>query len=182
MKFHIVIERVFILACLGISQVTADEEHEHRHHESHEHGVAELNLAVDGSSVLIELESPAVNIVGFEHKPQNKAEQDQVEQAINQLKQAKALFLFTSDANCHLDAVEVETELQQDHEQHDHDHHESDVEHSEFSVNYTFSCDSIEKLEQVEVTLFQEFNGIESITGQLITTKSQGFNRINSGS
>ena len=35
----------------------------------HEHGVASLNLVVDGNLVSLELDSPAANLVGFEHTP-----------------------------------------------------------------------------------------------------------------
>lgn len=165
-----------MLACLGLTHVAAEEGHEHRHHDSHEHGVAELNLAVDGSSVLIELESPAANIVGFEHQPHDAAERDLVTKAIQRLQEAESLFVFTSNANCSVQFAEVETELEQQHEHNDHDHHENEKnsdDHSEFSSNYIFSCEAIDKLKQVEVKLFEEFSGLESIKAQLITPQNQ---------
>ena len=40
-----------------------------RQESSHIHGIVEMNLAVEGSQLYIELISPAANIVGFEHAP-----------------------------------------------------------------------------------------------------------------
>ena len=46
------------------------EEHkdEHEEHGSHEHGAAQLTIAVGDGELEIELETPAANVFGFEHK------------------------------------------------------------------------------------------------------------------
>ncbi len=45
----------------------AGEEFEQHH--AHEHGKVTLNVAVDAAALLVELDAPAVNVVGFEHSP-----------------------------------------------------------------------------------------------------------------
>ena len=50
---------------------------ETRHHDAHVHGIGKLNVAFDGNNLIIELTSPAVNIVGFEHQAQNQKEEEQ---------------------------------------------------------------------------------------------------------
>ena len=45
---------------------------EHHHHDAHVHGVAHLNVALEGNDLYIELTSPAANIVGFEHDPRTQ--------------------------------------------------------------------------------------------------------------
>jgi Protein of unknown function (DUF2796) len=57
-----------ILALFPAGIALADEA-EHREHGPHVHGVAQLNVALDGNVLWIELNSPAMNIVGFEHAP-----------------------------------------------------------------------------------------------------------------
>lgn len=183
MKLHAYSVPVCLSACLGLCQSLFAGEDEHRHHDSHVHGVAEMNLAVDASSILIELNSPAANIVGFEHKPRDEDEHKRVEQAIQRLQEADSLFNFTDDARCQLDNADVVTELEHghdDHEHHGHDHDKSEDAHSEFSARYHFSCESIDKLKQVEVKLFDEFDGLEEVKAQVITPDVQSLEELTS--
>ena len=60
---------------LGSSLVNAQET---RQMDAHEHGAVEMNLAVDGSIVFIEIHSPSINIVGFEHPPESSEDKEAV--------------------------------------------------------------------------------------------------------
>lgn len=126
------------LATAFLSLAWAEEAHEHRHHGTHEHGVAELRLAQEGGQVLLDLESPAVNIVGFEHAPANAADREALERAVQTLKDGERLFRFAAEAECRLTEVRVETPLlaqggaathevrpepeQGEEQEHDHEH------------------------------------------------------------
>ena len=46
--------------------------------DAHVHGEAELNIVIEGRELLMELESPSFNLVGFEHEPQSLNQQDLV--------------------------------------------------------------------------------------------------------
>ena len=46
-------------------------DHEKRQLGSHEHGVSTLQIALEGQYIQMELESPANDIIGFEHLPKN---------------------------------------------------------------------------------------------------------------
>ena len=61
------------------------DDKEHRQHDSHVHGIASMNLALEGDEVHIELDSPAANIVGFEHAPSSKADHAAVDKAVAML-------------------------------------------------------------------------------------------------
>ena len=70
----------FALLPLHAAQA-ANHEHSHAHaHEehasldAHEHGVASLNVALDGQTLEIQLQSPAMNLVGFEHEAKSEAD------------------------------------------------------------------------------------------------------------
>ena len=100
-------------------------EDEHREHGAHQHGHANLNLAWSGHEVEIELRSPAMNIVGFEHKVKSEADHQAVENAVATLKQPLALISPTASADCELEKVEVDSELLGEHEdEHGHDDHD----------------------------------------------------------
>jgi len=64
----------------GISAVaTANTE---RDLDSHEHGAAVLNVALDVGAVFMELETPWNNLVGFEHNPSTDEQKAQVAEAM----------------------------------------------------------------------------------------------------
>ena len=60
-----------------------DQNHK-KGHGAHKHGVSQLNVGVSGSKVEIELASPGVDIVGFEHKP-STAEQKKASRKRSQI-------------------------------------------------------------------------------------------------
>ena len=65
-----------IAALLLSSMLTAASHSEHNHSDKHPapaqqahlHGIAKLTLVLEGDALEISLESPAANIVGFEHQ------------------------------------------------------------------------------------------------------------------
>ncbi|MGF1786145.1 DUF2796 domain-containing protein [Photobacterium swingsii] len=56
-----------------------------------------------------------------------------------------------------------------EHAAHDHDSHD----HGEFSAQYTFNCDNIETLTNMQSDWFKHFTSTEKITIQAITNKGQ---------
>jgi len=151
--------------------------------DSHEHGHATLNVAVDGNSLAIEFESPAANIVGFEHKPENHEQEEAIEKAEAMLSQAGTMFGLPGAAGCTLAKVEVEAphddhhddhkdEKHDDHKDEKHDDHEGEV-HSEFHASWLFDCKSIDKLDSLEVKIFEQFPGTEEIDASVIGRSGQ---------
>ena len=75
---------------------------------AHVHGAAQLNIAALEGQVLIELLSPAANLVGFENKADNKKQRRQVLQASQLLNNGNDLFTF-NDAECQLTKFETKS-------------------------------------------------------------------------
>ena len=167
---------------------------ERRHHGAHEHGVANLNVAIEGNSVYIEFSSPAANIVGFEHHPRTHEQKDAVADAVNNLQKGDLLFLLSAKSESKLVKSSVETDIDKDADHHSesehahseeehHDHEEKHSEdhgdatehnrHSEFSAKYQFACQKPDRLSQIAVMLFRAFPGIEHIEVQLFTETKQ---------
>jgi hypothetical protein len=76
-----------LIASWGLADGAHQHEHpaEHRQHGAHVHGLAILNLALDGQQIRIELHSPAANIVGFEHAPASAVHHAALDQAVARL-------------------------------------------------------------------------------------------------
>ena len=168
----------------------AEDSHQHREHGAHEHGVGSLTLALDGKEMEIELESPAANLVGFEHTPKDDAQRAALERAVALLKDGERLFSFPKAAGCRLTAVSVSSSLlgHEPAEQADHEDHKAHAEaptaaadhaaehesHADLDADYRFECTHPEKIDQVEVGLFAAFPATERLKVQYVTARGQG--------
>ena len=120
----------FALATASItSPVAAQTE---RDLDSHEHGAAALNIAIENGSVFIELDTPWNNLVGFEHAPGNDEQHALVDEALTRLNAPEQLFSFVG-ADCAAQQTSLENNLgTADDEHHDDEHHDdkdSDEDH-----------------------------------------------------
>jgi len=174
--------------------------------ESHEHGHAELNVAIDSDVLFIEMDSPWNNLVGFEHKPNNDEQQSLVDNALAQLNDPTALFDFdgaectivdthvensqSDDTDAHHDEEHAEGEEHAEDEEHkddkhdddhddaEHDDHEDET-HSSVRVSYSFQCDNINELGAIDVKLFSIWSGFEELDAQLIGPSGQAAAELN---
>jgi hypothetical protein len=182
--------------------VIASEKHEHEHdhekrqHDAHVHGIAALNLALEGNEVHVELDSPAANIVGFEHAPSSEADHAALDKAVAILKDGDRLFRFNAEAHCRMEQSNVTSSLldeehgehegdhdhkkkeaqghdEHQHEAHGHEEHEGET-HSDIDVVYHFECDQPGKLAQLTVELFEAFSGMAELNVQYVVESKQG--------
>lgn len=170
----------------------ADEAHDaprHRQHASHVHGVAGLDLVVEGGEVHLGLDTPAANLVGFEHAPATEAERQALGQALALLQDGGRLFRFPPEAQCRLAQAVVHTPLvpqgEQGHDGHDEPGHQGEHEHqaggehsgevhADIAAEYRFTCARPELLTGLEVMLFEVFPGNKRLRVQTITRAGQG--------
>ncbi|ROL67109.1 zinc-binding protein [Pseudomonas chlororaphis] len=179
----------FALLPLAIAQAAETHDHEHEHGSlgAHEHGVARLNAALDGKNLELELESPAMNLVGFEHAASTDADKAKVAAARVQLEQPLALFSLPKGAGCVVAKQELESPLfgdKPDADDHDHDDdddhdedadgHEHHHEHSEIHAHYQFTCATPAALKNLDLgQVFKTFPATQKIQVQLIGPSGQ---------
>mgnify|MGYP001552526716 FL=1 len=97
---------------------------ETRQHGSHVHGIAEMNVVLDGKNLIIEMISPAANITGFEHAPKNEEQERAIHEAAELLKDGEKLLLLDKKAECQLHEAVVKSELLDEREKHGEHEHE----------------------------------------------------------
>ncbi|MDW6002826.1 zinc uptake protein ZrgA [Vibrio mangrovi] len=122
------IHNLAILAGL-ITAASAHAEENFRQHEAHVHGVVEMNIAQDANELLVEITSPGMDIVGFEHPPQTPQEHQALDQAMELLEQADNLITINTQAGCKLEHSDVHQTSHHHEDEHDHDaahHHDHD--------------------------------------------------------
>ena len=186
MKKHIVSTTTFAFAFFMLANVSYAEQIG-TSLDAHVHGLSQLNIAVEGEKVELEFSSPAMNLVGFEHKATSKKDVAAVKQAESILRQPEMLFSLT-EAQCKPVYTNVDIsgliEHDDDHDGHkghdehkDHDDHKAHDEHethSEIVANYSFECKDSSALSSIKVSLFESFAGIYKIQTMWVTASKQG--------
>ena len=160
-----------------ISVAAAEET---RQVDKHEHGVGELNIAIEGSSINLEFMIPGADIVGFEYKAKSVEDISLVNTALTKVDDFSNIFTIPNAANCNLVEAEIainqgddhddehdheeheehdEHEEHEEHEAHDeHDHEEHGEEtHNEFVAHYSFTCGNVKEIDRINFTYFTTF-------------------------
>ena len=169
----------FALLPLAVAHAHDDDhDHDHAHGTlgAHEHGVAKLNAVLDGNTLELELDSPAMNLVGFEHAANSDADKAKVAAVRQQLEQPLKLFGLPAAAGCKEDQQELESPLFGDAPKADDDgdDHEHSHQHSDIGAHYQLTCANPDKLTQVDLApLFKAFPATQKITVQLIGPNGQ---------
>ncbi|WP_217516505.1 zinc uptake protein ZrgA [Vibrio metschnikovii] len=181
------------LLALSISAVlsTAAFAHqEFRQHDAHVHGQVELNIAQDGTDLLIEITAPGADVVGFEHSPHNETQVQALNRALDILGQAESLFTLSSAAKCQLEETHVSHTLSGDKDNHDHSdhahhdhghdhkhdhhkHHDHKHQHGEFTAQYHYQCENVGALTQINTEWFALFPSTEKMLVNLLTERTQ---------
>ena len=146
----------------------------------HQHGVGQLNVAIQGDHVEIELETPGADIVGFEHPPRTAEQKKAVQDAATTLRNGSAIFVFPAAARCKLEKTKVESGLLEDnHETHEEKHHgekHKEEIHAEFHALYHFSCKN--PASYTDLQYFEAFPHAKALLARTITAKGQRKQRL----
>ena len=173
-----------VLVCLFVSFQTSAQV---RQKDSHEHGAANLMLAIEGDKLQIGIEVPSESLIGFEHFPKSRSDRENFNEAIKILSDPSKFFSTPDDAECLLTGLNVNQTLFSGegtlgHEDHDdHGHEEKGEIHSEYRSNYSWNCLHTDDLDSIGNNLFSFFPRIEEIRVKWITSSGQGSLELESG-
>lgn len=154
--------------------------------EAHIHGIAELFVVLEKQQLDIELHSPAMNLLGFEHQASGAKEQAKINSVKAALEEAHRLFQLGS-AQCQLightvdlsNVVEIRAEHSKHHRDKEHtadhyDAHHPAKGHSDIKAHYRYRCKQPDQLRSLTTTIPIEFPGIDSVQAQWIVNGRQG--------
>ena len=156
-------------------------------HGPHEHGVARLNVALEGQRLSIELDSPLANLLSFEHAPRTDPQRNEVRALAARLRGAETLFVPSGAASCRLASVALESEnlpgnlldsaasssARPDDAQAG-DEKADAAEHADLEGAFVFQCDKPEALARIDVRLFGAFPALREIEVQFVAHGRQG--------
>jgi Protein of unknown function (DUF2796) len=136
----------------------------------HEHGIAQIDIAVEAGRVRVMLDMPLEVLLGFERAPRDDAERQRADAAVAQLRNAASLFTPDPAARCTVGPVELKAPVlglgpaaapapKSDH--------------ADLEASFEFICQDGFKAGFVEVGLFQAFPRLQRIDVQAVTRKGQ---------
>lgn len=176
----------FALLPLAVAHAHEDHDHEHGSLGAHEHGVGRLNAVLDGQALELELDSPAMNLVGFEHAATSAADKAKVAAVRKQLENPSALFNLPKASGCVVSSQELNSPLFGDKPEAEHDDddhatdgkgaaaHKHDHDHSEIHAHYQFTCATPAALGNLDLSqVFKTFPATQKIQVQLIGPSGQ---------
>lgn len=164
------------VAALQIGAVYGQSSEPARELGAHQHGRGTFSMAIEKGKVEIDLDVPAVDIVGFEHPAKTQSEKDAVEAAKRRLADPLKLFGLPQGAGCKVveTTIELESAHHHDHgDKSDHKHDEKDTGHTEFHALYVLECATPAALTTLDFTYFDAFPGAASLEIVAISEKSQ---------
>lgn len=164
---------LYVVLSYSISTVLAEES---RQVDKHEHGVGELNIAIDGSLAEFEFMLPGADIVGFEYEAKSDEDLAKIENALLVLENYENLFALTKNSKCvladldyHLSGEEHDEHADEEHADEEHEEHADEESHTEFYAKYSFKCDNIKQLDKVEFSYFKTFPNSSELEVQFVS-------------
>lgn len=158
---------------------------EGRQLDSHEHGVGELNIALDGNTVAMELHAPGADIVGFEYAAQSAEDRAAIDTAVATLARPLDLFALPADAECSVVQASAELENENEHDDddghddhaddhghgdHEEEHDETEAGHTEFHAEYLLNCADPGAITEISFTYFDAFENALELEVQIVST------------
>lgn len=168
-----------LLACLPIAlaqAATPDADAGFTQRGAHVHGKVVVNVALEGNTLRVELDAPAINVVGFEHAPRTDAERRTVAIVDRWLASGAGILGVPAAAGCALGKVEYQPPKLADGHEGEHDHepgHDEGADHADYEASYTFSCANPAALAWSELWLVQRLRRVAEIELNLVTPQSQ---------
>ena len=182
----------YCLATIGVALIGSQACAAERELAAHQHGHGFLNIAIEGKSLWIELETPGADIVGFEHPARSDEDKAAIAEAKVRLDDPVSLFGIPAQASCTPEEVSVTPvgyalDTDDDHHDeddgHDHDEQVLDVHeeaqddemesHAEFHAEYRLQCADPAAITSLTLTYFDVFPGAEELEVTLITDDGQ---------
>lgn len=153
-------------------------------HIAHTHGVANMTVLFEAGQLLLEIETPAANILGYEHAPHDAETWRELNQIKMQLQIPQNSVILNPDctllsASADLPftqnkSAEKNHEIEQYQDSADHQHKSQ---HSDIFIKYEWQCDFNEP-PRITLRLFEHYNQLEKIHAHWVTSGKQGANQL----
>lgn len=144
----------------------------------HVHGVALLDVAVDGATLSLHLDSPLDNLVGFEHAAYNPGQKATLDKMVAQLNRPEQLFIPTPSAGCKAQAPKLVSAVLEPAGKTPAPHGHV---HADMDADFVFQCAAPQNLHGMDVKLSALFPRTHTVKVQVAGPKGQSGAVLESG-
>jgi hypothetical protein len=153
---------------------------EKRRHEAHVHGVAEINIVVEGTKAIVEFRAPAESVMGFEHEAKTESDQKKRDAALEQLRTKKdQIVVFDPKFGCK--SSDIKTAIVEEKGNHTkaqsgkdaHKDQKKSGEHRELHGTFSVACDKPLPGSRVRFGVSKVFPDIQEIKVQVLGDSAQ---------
>jgi hypothetical protein len=143
-----------------------DHDHEHGHdgdsleQGKHVHGEVTINVALEGNSLAVEMNSPGLHVLGFERAARSPEEQRVVSEANTWLRSGAGIIGVPTTALCRLQSVTYTPPA-------------NTVKHPDYRAGYLYRCDQPTALAWVELWALRRLKGVEKVEFNLLSGSVQ---------
>jgi len=153
---------------------------------AHEHGQAQLQMALENSGIEIIFTSPAYNLAGFEHQARTEDEKKRLADITHWLETTPLINTETGACNVAATTVQLggETQSHDDHNHHEeshdeHNHHDKNHEddeatHRDYEVTQQLTCKEMDAGEIFTSPLPGRFPELQELTIEWVDPTGQG--------
>jgi hypothetical protein len=139
---------------------------------AHVHGTANLQVAVEGNTLSLDMDTPLDNLLGFEHEPRDDKQKAAVRRMAQTLRDAAKQFVLSPAARCtlvsvHLESSVLDPKLLGEDSKPQQAAKQEEAGHADLDAGFAFRCASPKDLHDVEVRLFDRFHNLHQIDVQL---------------
>lgn len=138
-------------------------EHEgHRHHGAHVHGMATLDLVMDGQELMMHLQSPLINFLGFEHAPETEQQKASYQDMLKLLERMDSLITIEG-STCEAELIEVADPFAS----------QDEAGHADVDVSYFLRCEQPNEITGLKINLFDIYSNLETLQVQMVIPSGQ---------
>ena len=152
---------------------------------AHEHGVAKVDVAIEGGKLTVALQSPLDSLLGFERAPRTDAERKAAADMLARLRSGGALFKADAAAQCTLSKAEVTAPVLDAANKAPVTGaaakatvtgaaaKATEGDHADLDASYEYTCAQPQQLRTLELGLFDAFKRMQRIEVQVAGAQGQ---------
>lgn len=172
-RFTRLVSKAALLSVLAVALILpaglqaaphADHDHEEDHdtlgQRKHVHGAVTFNIALEGDLLVVELEAPADNVVGFEKSPRNAAERTAIAEANAWIASGRDIAAVPRNAGCRLQSVDFKPPT-------------FGGGHADYRARIDFRCANPAAIAWVELWALRRLKGVEATEVNVVTSSVQ---------